>query len=217
MVEIRPTILEIPKEKIPSVLDEIKSFADSLHLDIADGEFVQRKNLFSPHLVSWIKEKYDFKIDMHLMVTSPLELVQTYSDVGADILSFHLEASNRPEEVLKKIKENGKLSCLALKLETDVALSKPYWEDLEEILLMGVDPGWGGQEFDDRVYDRISQLRELGWNGKIKIDGGIKVGTAQKAVQEGASVLVAGSALFDHGNILENYQNLLEGINNNPA
>jgi ribulose-phosphate 3-epimerase len=211
-VEIRPTILEVPKPQIDKVLQEIEPLIASVHIDVEDGVFVPRVNDFSHHFVQGLKSKFKFLIDAHLMVKDPLSLVEDYIKVGTEIISFHYESSNHPQDVIERVKDLGAKACLALKLETDVYLSRPFWDDLEEILLMSVNPGWGGQEFDERVLDRIEQLRELGWKGKIKIDGGVNSAVGKKAVEKGADILVAGTALFSHGNIEVNYKKLIDSI-----
>lgn len=209
MIEIRPTILEVPPEKIENTLAELAPLVKSLHLDVGDGLFIPRKTSFDPQFTRWVKNKYDFFIDLHLMVQNPLTLVKDYADSGAEIISFHFESSSRVGEVIEEIKRQNKKVCLALKLETSLDKSKPYWDSLEEILLMSVDPGFGGQGFKEEVLPRIQELRKMGWQGKIKIDGGVRVVVARKAVQAGANILVAGTALFESGNIEEAYQRLV--------
>lgn len=211
-VEIRPTILEVPQDKIKNTLKEVSSLVTNLHIDVEDGIFVPRKNAFTPGFVKEVKREFRFFCDIHLMVQDPLEVVEDYIRSGGDIISFHFESSNRPQEVVETIQKLGGKVCLALKLETEVYLSKPYWEDLEEILLMSVNPGFGGQEFDPRVIGRIKNLREMGFRGRIKIDGGVKKEVVEKTVAAGADVLVAGTALFESGNIKDNYQKLVGSI-----
>lgn len=212
MIEIRPTILEVPQEEIETTLDQLLPLTKNLHLDVEDGLFVPRKNNFDPEFTKWVKSRYGFSLDVHLMVQNPMVVVADYLKAGADLVSFHFESSLGVEEVLEEIKRQGKKACLALKLETNVAESKPYWDQLEEILLMSVNPGFGGQAFNSQVLERIKELRSLGWTGKIKVDGGVKVGVAHSCVQAGADILVAGTALFESGKIEDNYQLLVDDI-----
>lgn len=212
MAEIRPTILEVPPDKITDYLEDIQGLVRWLHLDVGDGQFVPRKNNFTPIFLHQLKKEFDLAIDVHLMVKNPIQYISDYVKVGADLISFHLESDNRPAEVLAEIKKQGAQACLAIKLETEVSLSKGYWGGLDEILIMGVNPGFGGQEFDERALVNIKKLRELGFGGKIKVDGGVRVGLAKELVANGADILVAGTALFGHGNIKENYQALLDDL-----
>lgn len=206
MIEIRPTILEVPHEQIPQVLKKIAPLVKNVHIDVEDGLFVPRKNDFTPEFVAGLKKDFALGLDVHLMVQDPLSLVEDYIQAGASLISFHYESHNRVPEVLEKIKNRGARSCLALKLETALALSKPFWDEVEEILLMSIEPGYGGQPLKAEIIPRIKELRQLGYGGKIKIDGGIRVGTASACAQAGADILVAGTALFDHGNIRDNYE-----------
>src|SRR3989344_1211368 len=128
MIEIRPTILEVPKEKIEDTLTQIQPLVKGLHIDVEDGQFVPRVNDFSHYFVSGLKARFDFVYDIHLMVKDPLSMVGDYISSGAEMISFHFEASNHPSEVIKKIKDLGGKACLALKLETDVFLTRPFWE-----------------------------------------------------------------------------------------
>ncbi len=211
-VEIRPTILEVPQEKIKASLKEVANLVTSLHIDVEDGIFVPRKNNFTPQFVKEVKREFGFFCDIHLMVQSPLDIMQDYIRAGGDLITFHFESSNRVPEVVETIKKLGGKACLALKLETEVYLSKPYFVDLEEVLLMSVNPGFGGQEFDTRVLGRIKNLRELGYQGKIKVDGGVGSTVAKKAVEAGANILVVGTALFENGKIEVNYKKLIDSV-----
>lgn len=212
LVEIRPTILEIPEEDIEESLDHIAPLVKTLHVDIEDGSFVSRKTQFDLDFIKWVKETYHLVIDMHLMVQNPQDYVSDYLKAGAEIISFHFESEGDTGQTINKIIENNAKACLALKLETEVEKSQPFFSDLAEILLMSVTPGFGGQEFEVRVLDRITQLRKLGFRGKIKIDGGIKVGPARQCAQNGADILVCGTALFDRDSIEEAYLNLVNDI-----
>ena len=212
LVEIRPTILEVPPEKIKDSLKVVSSLNTSLHIDVEDGIFVPRKNNFTPQFVKEVKREFRFFCDIHLMVQSPLDIVEDYIRAGGDLITFHFESSNRPPDVIATIKKFGAQVCLVLKLETEMYLTKPYWGDLEEIALMSVNPGFGGQEFDPRVLGRIKNLRELGYKGKIKVDGGVSAGVAKKIIEAGASILVVGTALFESGNIETSYKKLLSSI-----
>lgn len=211
-IEIRPSLLEIKTENLGQSLHEVAPLVKTLHLDIGDGHFIARKTILGADFVKKIKAQFPFEFEVHLMVDEPVAYIPAFITAGAKKITFHIESSKNPREVIDFILKGGALAGLALKIETAVEFSKTYWPQLDEILLMSVHPGFGGQTFLPSVLGKIKRIRELGWDKGLIVDGGIKEGVARQAVENGADILVCGTYLFDHGIIEDNYKKLLKDI-----
>ena len=173
--------------------------ADLIHLDIMDGHFVPNLTT-GPQLVSSIREKTKLPLDVHLMVEEPAKFIPLFAEAGADWISIHIEASVHLHKDLHTIKEFGKKAGLVLNPATPIHLMSEIIHELDYILLMTVNPGWGGQSFIESCHTKIKNLdhwiKSLKLNTEIEIDGGIKFDNMEQILQEGADILVVGSGIY---------------------
>lgn len=190
-----------------SLGDEIKKLEKSgiemLHFDVMDGIFVNNITFGLPVLERMHRET-DIVLDVHLMITDPLKYVKRFAESGADIISFHLESKSDTMETINAIKESGAKTALAIKPATPAEAVYEYMPYLDMVLVMTVEPGFGGQKFMD-MSDKISKIRkyadENGYDVDIEVDGGINDVTSETVKKAGANVLVSGSYLFKAENM----------------
>lgn len=181
-------------------LDKIKnSGCDHVHFDVMDGVFVNNISYGIPMLAG-VRKYTDMFIDVHLMITEPIKYIKAFADNGADMISFHLEAASDPSEVIRAIKAENKKAGIAIKPDTPVSAVLPYVSSVDMVLIMTVEPGFGGQGFISGMVDKIRELRsyadENGIDIHIQVDGGINAETSALVREAGADILVAGSYLF---------------------
>lgn len=177
--------------------------ADILHLDIMDGHFVPNLT-FGPPLIRQIKKITRLPLDVHLMITNAESTLDEYIDAGADWISVHTEAVNHLQRTLSYLRSKHVKAGAALNPATPLSVLEYVWEDVDYILLMSVNPGFGGQAFIPSVMDKIRLLaRERAFssheNVLIEVDGGIQQGNIEKLYQAGVDIFVAGSAIFHNG------------------
>lgn len=199
---IAPSILSAD---FSSLYDEIKSLkedgASYLHFDVMDGHFVNNIS-FGSYVLNCISKKVDLIKDVHLMITDPLKYYLDFVKAGADLITFHYEAIKEEEILLliNKIKENNVKVGISIKPNTDVKKVEPYLSFVDLILIMSVEPGFGGQEFIESSLEKINYLdkkrKENNFLYKIEVDGGINNLTAPKVIENGADILVSGSYIF---------------------
>ena len=181
-------------------LDEIKEGgAAYLHIDVMDGVFVPALSFGMPVIKS-IRQATDLIFDVHLMITEPIRYVEEFAKIGADIITVHLEACEDVEATLKKIKACGKKSGLSIKPGTPVESIKPYLTLVDMILVMSVEPGFGGQKYIEATTEKIrltrQMIKESGLDIDLEVDGGINVENVKMVLEAGANVIVAGVAVF---------------------
>jgi ribulose-phosphate 3-epimerase len=182
--------------------DEVKlvePYADIIHIDIMDGHFVPPISLGTV-VVASLRRWTDRVLHGHLMVDEPAAYFEELADAGLDVVSFHHEAVDDPEPAIAKARAAGLRTGVTLNLETPVDAAIPYLDQLDDLMLMSIRPGWSGQELDPDVYPRIAAARaevdRRGLNVDVEIDGGVKVDNAQRAVDAGATVLVSASGIY---------------------
>jgi len=203
-VKIAPSILSADLLKIE---DQIKSVeqngADMIHVDVMDGQFVPNIT-FGSVIVSTVKRITDLPIDVHLMILNADNFISKFAEAGAAYITVHQEASPHLHRSIQMIKENNVKAGVVLNPATDLYTIEPVLSDLDLVLLMTVNPGFGGQTFITSVLEKISHLSsikmERGYKFEIEVDGGINVHTVPPVIKAGAEVLVAGDAIFGNEN-----------------
>ena len=200
MIKIAPSILSADFANLERDIKKI-SAADYLHVDVMDGAFVPNITIGMPAVRS-IRGCTDMFLDVHLMIDKPVRYVEAFAKAGADLLTVHLEADHpsRIAEALRIAGEHGVKRAVALRPITKAEAVLPYIEELDLVLVMTVEPGFGGQKFMESQLDTIRQVRSIieKYNPacELEVDGGINARTAPLAVEAGANVLVAGSAVY---------------------
>ncbi|MEX0985841.1 MAG: ribulose-phosphate 3-epimerase [Bacteroidales bacterium] len=198
--QIAPSILNADFLHLSEVISMLNnSDADLIHLDIMDGVFVPNLSFGFP-VISQIKTVAKKPLDVHLMIVEPERYLERYKEVGADILTIHYEACEKLGETLGKISGLGMKASVSLKPDTDVSVLAPYLEYLDMVLIMTVEPGYGGQSFMESSYERVQQLKEMihsaGTGTLIEVDGGVGKDNLGKLKKAGADVFVIGTSIF---------------------
>ena len=204
MIKISPSLLAADFSRL---FEEIKSIeeagADMLHLDIMDGMFVTNISFGLPVIES-LRRRTDIVFDVHLMIEKPERYIKRFIDAGADIVTFHLETTDAPELILDEIRSRGVKAAISVKPSTPIEDVFPLLEKCDMVLIMTVEPGYGGQSFMSEMLPKISRLKQeiesRNLDIDIQVDGGINAETARDAVNAGANVLVAGSYVFKADN-----------------
>ena len=200
MIKISPSVLACDFSKLGEEAVRMeKSGAEYLHLDVMDGHFVPNISFGAP-VIQKIRDKTDMVFDVHLMIDEPLRYAEDFAKAGADIITFHIESSSPVEETIDKIISLGCRPAISVKPATPAETLFPYLDRLAMVLVMTVEPGFGGQSFMADMMPKVKALREEIGRRKldvdIQVDGGIKASTIPAAAAAGANVFVAGSAVF---------------------
>ncbi len=201
---IAPSILSADFASLKDEIREVeKGGADWIHVDVMDGHFVPNLTI-GPVVVHWIRKVTNLFLDAHLMIEKPQDYIPQFARAGADSITFHHEATERPEEVIRLIRGLGKKAGVSIRPKTPVAAILPYIEKVDLVLVMTVEPGFGGQKFMPEMMLKVRLLKERirrgGTRCRIEVDGGIDQETAPVTVKEGATVLVAGNSIFGEKN-----------------
>ncbi len=210
MIKIAPSLLSANSSAFGDEVYQLEQAgADLIHFDVMDGHFVPNIT-FGPKILKDLKKHSKLPFDVHLMVSDPLRFIPWYAEAGADIITFHLESMPNPIEAITLIKNHGLQAGISIKPHTPVSSLEPYFQDVNLILIMSVEPGFGGQTFIPESIDKIWQTKQL-INNKdilIEIDGGITSHNAENCKNAGADILVAGTAVFQNGTYYNNIQAL---------
>lgn len=210
---LSPSILSADFSILGEQIKQVKeSGAEYLHIDVMDGVFVPSISYGMPVIKS-IRKCSDIFFDVHLMIQDPIRYIEEFADCGADLINFHLEAAGDVVAVIEKIRGCGKKVGLTIKPATPANAVEPYLDLVDMVLVMTVEPGFGGQKLIPECLDKVSQIRataqKKGLNTDIEVDGGITAENVNEALDAGANVIVAGSAVF-RNNIPENVKTFMK-------
>ena len=214
-IQISPSILSADFSQLGNEIKRLEEGgADMIHVDVMDGHFVPNLTI-GPPVIKALKKQCSIKFDVHLMISPVHKYIEAYSDAGADIITIHPEATENLGESILKIKSLNKKVGVSLNPETKIDLIIDYLEKIDLVLIMSVNPGFGGQKFMPEVLDKIRELKKIqsknNLNFDIEIDGGINFDNCQLAIEAGANILVSGTTVFksNNGDIKKNI-NLLK-------
>lgn len=213
---ISPSVLSMDYSKMKEQVEALNaSKAEWMHFDVMDGHFVPNIT-FGPDILKGFRKMTDMVLDVHLMVSDPEKYAPIFVDAGADMVTFHVEALdndlNRISNLLKVLHEKGVKTGVVIKPKTDVAFIEPILDQVDMVLVMTVEPGFGGQSFMKDMMSKVTWLKnkrdEKGYSYRIEVDGGINGSTYHTAIEAGSDTLVAGSYVFK-GDIVEQVASLL--------
>ena len=214
-IQISPSILSADFSQLGNEIKRLEEGgADMIHVDVMDGHFVPNLTI-GPPVIKALRKQCSIKFDVHLMISPVHKYIEAYSDAGADIITIHPEATENLGESILKIKSLNKKVGVSLNPETKIDLIIDYLEKIDLVLIMSVNPGFGGQKFMPKVLDKIRELKKIqsknNLNFDIEIDGGINFDNCQSAIEAGANILVSGTTVFksNNGDIKKNI-NLLK-------
>ena len=200
-MKLAPSILNADFAHLGAAVQALEAAgADWVHVDVMDGHFVPNLT-FGPKMVADLHKATRLPLDVHLMIERPDDWVDRYVEAGAAYVAIHVEAANDVRGTLARIRQRGAKAGLTLSPETPVEKVLPYLAELDLLLVMSVHPGFGGQKFIESALDKLRAVRKAldakGLAAELEVDGGVKLDNAKRAVDAGASVVVAGSAIFE--------------------
>jgi ribulose-phosphate 3-epimerase len=194
-IMLAPSLLSADFSRLAEEVRDVENAGcDALHIDVMDGHFVPNLTI-GPLVVSAVHRVTELPLDVHLMIDMPSRYIAEFCKAGADWITVHVEAEKDVHGVLKMIRDSGAKAGLSLRPKTAVETIFPYLPELDLVLVMSVEPGFGGQSFMPDMMEKVKVLRSK-FQGLISVDGGIGAGNASQALEAGADILVAGSAVF---------------------
>ena len=214
-IQISPSILSADFSQLGAEIKRLEDWgADMIHVDVMDGHFVPNLTI-GPPVIKALKKHCSLRFDVHLMISPVHKYIEVYANAGADIITIHPEATNNLKESIFKIKDLNKKVGVSLNPESKIDLIKNLLDQIDLVLIMSVNPGFGGQKFMPEVLEKIKELKKIqtekNINFDIEIDGGINFDNCQAAIEAGANILVSGTTVFksNNGDIKKNI-NLLK-------
>jgi ribulose-phosphate 3-epimerase len=200
MIKLAPSILSADFARLGEQIEEVaKAGADYIHVDVMDGHFVPNITIGAP-MVAAIRAVTSLPLDVHLMIEHPERYISQFVDAGADIITLHVEASPHLHSTIRLIKESGARAGVSINPPTPIGAVDEFLRHVDLVLVMSVNPGFGGQPFIPETLPRIAKVRKLlddgGLSAELEVDGGINAENAPDIVKAGANVLVAGNSIF---------------------
>ena len=221
-IKIAPSFLTADLSRLAEEVRAVEAAgADYLHLDVMDGHFVPPIS-FGTIVVQAIDKITDLPLDVHLMIEHPERQIEAFAEAGGDTLDVHVETCDDLPGILGKIKALGCRAGVGLNPETAISAIESVLQEVDQVLVMGVNPGWGGQSLIPETFPKLRELRTLlderGLNPDVEIDGGVKVHNAVECAAAGANVLMAGSVVFnDKASVADSMRELREALASNEA
>ena len=211
MIKLAPSILSADFARL---LEDVKKVEEAgceyLHIDVMDGHFVPNITL-GPAIVKSLRKDVNMVFDTHLMIEDPIRYVDEFARLGSDGITVHLESCKDVHATLRRIREHGRKVGISIKPDTELDALLPYMDEVDMILVMSVEPGFGGQGYLEKSTERIREVRRMietsGRNIDLEVDGGIRLDNLKMVLDAGANVIVAGSAVF-HGDIERNVREI---------
>jgi ribulose-phosphate 3-epimerase len=203
-IQISPSILSADFSQLGNEIKRLEEGgADMIHVDVMDGHFVPNLTI-GPPVIKALRKQCSIQFDVHLMISPVHKYIEAYSNAGADIITIHPEATDNLRESILKIKNLNKKVGVSLNPESKIDLIINYLDKIDLVLIMSVNPGFGGQKFMPEVLDKVKQLKKIqsekNMNFDIEIDGGINFDNCQSAIEAGANILVSGTTVFKSNN-----------------